>query len=244
MSVEVVTLPLAAFAAGVISFSSPCCVPLVPAYLSYVSALPVAELERAEARRVTVRTTALFVAGFTLVFTVLGVSFAFVGAALSQYIPLILKVAGVFIIVAGLAMAGVIRIPALARERRLDLARVPAGAKGAFPLGMVFALGWTPCIGPVLATVLTAASATGTAGWGAFLLVCYSLGLGLPFIALALGFQHARGSLGWLRRHARAIERVGGILLALIGVLFVTGVWRSIFIPLQREFARLGWPPI
>ena len=241
---EMLTLPLAAFAAGVISFSSPCCVPLVPAYLSYVSALPVAELERAQARRVTARTTAMFVAGFTFVFTVLGVSFAFVGAALSQHIPVILKVAGVFIIVAGLAMAGLIRIPLLARERRIDLARVPSGAKGAFPLGMAFAFGWTPCIGPVLATVLTAASATGTAGWGAFLLVCYSLGLGLPFIGLAIGFQHARGSLDWLRRHTLVIERIGGLLLAAIGVMFVTGMWRSIFLPLQREFAELGWPPI
>lgn len=241
---ESLTLPLAAFAAGIVSFSSPCCVPLVPAYLSYVSALPLSDLERDSARRVMVRTTALFVAGFTFVFTLLGVSFAFVGAALTRQVPTILKVAGVFIIVAGLAMAGIVRIPWLARERRLDLARVPAGAKGAFPLGMAFAFGWVPCIGPVLATVLTAASATTTAGWGAILLICYSLGLGLPFLGLALGFQHARGSLEWLRRHGRTIERVGGIALTLVGVLFITGAWQSIFLPLQREFARLGWPPI
>jgi cytochrome c biogenesis protein CcdA len=104
MDLEVITLPLAAFGAGVISFSSPCCIPLVPAYLSYVSALPVSELERVHARRVTTRATALFVAGFTVVFTALGVSFAFVGSALSRQIPMILKAAGVFIIIAGLAM--------------------------------------------------------------------------------------------------------------------------------------------
>ncbi len=244
MDVQVISLPLAAFAAGVVSFSSPCCVPLVPAYLSYVSALPVSDLERAHARRLTTRATALFVAGFTLVFTVLGVSFAFVGATFSRQVPLILKAAGVLIIIAGLAMAGVLRIPVLARERRLDLARLPSGTKGAFPLGMAFGFGWTPCIGPVLATVLTASSATQTAAWGAFLLVCYSLGLGLPFIGLAIGFQHARGSLEWLRRHSRSIERVGGVALALVGVLFVSGLWRSFFLPLQREFARFGWPPI
>jgi cytochrome c-type biogenesis protein len=155
-----------------------------------------------------------------------------------------LKVAGVFIIIAGLAMAGVLKIPALARERRFDLARIPSGTRGAFPLGMAFAFGWTPCIGPVLATVLSASAATQTAPWGAFLLVCYSLGLGLPFMGLALGLQHARGSMDWFRRHSRSIERDGGVLLAVIGVLFVTGAWRSFFLPLQREFARLGWPPI
>lgn len=242
--VDTLTLPLAAFAAGVVSFSSPCCVPLVPAYLSYVSALPASDVERERAQRVVVHATVLFVLGFTVVFTLLGISFAFVGAALTRQVPWVLKIAGVFIIVAGLAMAGILRIPLLARERRIDLARVPSGPKGAFPLGMAYAFGWTPCIGPVLATVLTTASATGTAAWGAFLLVCYSLGLGLPFIGLAVGFQRARGSLDWLRRHSRTIERAGGLMLALVGVLFVTGAWRGIFLPLQREFARLGWPPI
>jgi cytochrome c-type biogenesis protein len=139
---------------------------------------------------------------------------------------------------------GLLRLPFVARERRFDMARIPAGPKGAFPLGMAFAFGWAPCIGPVLATILAAAAATQTAAWGALLLVFYSLGLGIPFVALALGFSRARGSLAWLRRHGRKIEMVGGAMLVGVGVLFVSGAWRSFFIPLQRTFAQFGWPPI
>lgn len=126
----------------------------------------------------------------------------------------------------------------------MDLARLPSGPGGAVVLGMAFAFGWTPCVGPVLATVLAAAAATQTAAWGALLLVCYSLGLGVPFVALALWFGRARRSLAWLRRHGRRIEVVSGALLVAVGVLFVTGEWRRLFIPLQHAFARFGWPPV
>ena len=237
-------LPVLAVVAGVVSFSSPCCLPLIPGYLSYVSALPVSELGRREARALTLRASLLFVAGFTLVFSLLGVSLALVGSALLQRLPVIVRVSGVGIIVMGLAMMGLLRIPLLRRERRFDLARIPTGPRGAFFLGSAFAFGWTPCIGPILATILTAAAASGTAAWGAVLLVFYSLGLGLPFIALGIGFQRARGSLAWLRRHARVIEVAGGAMLVAVGILFVSGAWRSFFIPLQRTFAELGWPPI
>jgi cytochrome c-type biogenesis protein len=144
----------------------------------------------------------------------------------------------------GLAMMGVLRVPFLYRERRVDMTRIRRGPKGAFPLGMAFAFGWAPCIGPVLATILAAAAATQTVVWGGVLLVLYSLGLGIPFIALALGFSRARGSLAWLRRHGRHIEVLGGAMLVGVGILFASGAWRSFFIPLQRTFARLGWPPI
>src|SRR6266699_3663591 len=175
-------LPLVALGAGIISFTSPCCLPLIPGYLSYVSALPVSELDTRQARAVTVKAAVLFVAGFTFVFTLLGVSFAFVGAALLRQVPVIVQVAGVAIIVMGLAMTGILRIPALYRERRVDLARLPRGPRAAFGLGMAFAVGWVPCIGPVLATILTAAAATKTVAWGGLLLVVYSVGLGIPFI--------------------------------------------------------------
>lgn len=237
-------LPMMAVVAGTVSFSSPCCLPLIPGYLSYVSALPVSELGRREARAVTLRASLLFVAGFTVVFSLLGASAALVGPVLLRRLPLIVRASGVLIIVMGLAMIGLVRIPVLSRERRVDLARLPAGPKGAFFMGTAFAAGWTPCIGPILATILTTAASTGTAPWGALLLALYSLGLGLPFIALGLGFQRARGSLAWLRRHARGIEVVGGTVMVAVGVLFVTGAWRSFFVPLQRSFARLGWPPI
>ena len=239
-----VLLPFAAVVAGIVSFTSPCCLPLIPGYLSFVSALPVSQLGTVQARRVTLRAATLFVAGFTLVFTALGVSFALVGAALLRHVPAILQVSGVLIVVMGLAMTGLIRVPILYREKRVDLARLPAGPSGALVLGMAFAFGWAPCIGPILATILAAAAATRTAAWGGLLLVCYSLGLGIPFISLAVGLQRARGSLDWLKRHGRLIETIGGVLLIGVGVLFITGRWQAIFIPLQRRFARLGWPPI
>lgn len=241
---ETLLLPLLAVGAGVISFSSPCALPLVPGYLSYVSALPISELGQREARAVTLRASVLFVAGFTTVFTILGISFALVGTLLQRNLPVIVRVAGVMIIVMGLAMMGLLRIPFLYRERRFDLARIPGGPKGAFPLGMAFAFGWLPCQGPVLATILTAAAATETVAWGAVLLVLYSVGLGLPFIGLALVFNRARGSLAWLRRHGRKIEVVAGVLMVGVGLLFVTGRWQELFLPLQRVFVRLEWPPI
>ncbi|MDA8285417.1 MAG: cytochrome C biogenesis protein [Actinomycetota bacterium] len=237
-------LPLFAFVAGIISFTSPCCLPLLPGYVSYISGLPVSKLGRAEARSVTLRAAALFVAGFTVVFTALGVTAGLLGALVVRNLPLIVEIAGGGIIVMGLAMTGVLRIPWLYRERRFALHRLPTGPQAAFGVGMAFAAGWTPCIGPVLATILATAAATRTAAWGAFLLALYSLGLGLPFVGLALGLNRAKGSLAWLRRHGRAIEVIGGLLLVGVGVLFVTGAWRSFFVPLQREFARFGWPPV
>ncbi|MGH2667852.1 MAG: cytochrome c biogenesis CcdA family protein, partial [bacterium] len=177
---ETVLLPLLALGAGVISFSSPCALPLVPGYLSYVSALPVADLGRREARTVTLRAANLFVAGFTTVFTALGVSFAFVGSALLRNVPAIVRIAGVGIILMGLAMTGLLRLPVLYRERRFDMARVPAGPRGAYLLGMAFAFGWAPCIGPVLATILTTAAASQTALWGGLLLAA----AGLPLLLL------------------------------------------------------------
>src|SRR5437870_2427499 len=237
-------LPFAAVVAGVVSFTSPCCLPLIPGYLSYVSALPVSELGTAEARATTLRAAVLFVAGFTAVFTALGVSAALVGSALLRHLPVIVQFSGVIIVVMGLSMIGLVRIPVLYRDKRAFLGRTTPGPGGAAFLGMAFAFGWAPCIGPILATVLAAAAATRTAAWGALLLVCYSIGLGLPFIGLALGLQQAKGSLDWLKRHGRLVETAGGVLLVAVGVLFVTGQWRSFFIPLQQRFARLGWPPI
>ncbi len=233
-------LPFVAVVAGAISFSSPCSLPLVPGYLSYVAALPVSELGERQARNVTLRASLLFVAGFTTVFTVLGVSAGLTGSVLLRNKPAIIRGFGVVIIVMGLVTAGLLRVPALQRERRIDLARVPKGPAWAFPMGMAFAAGWVPCIGPVLATILATASAGGTALWGAALLMLYSLGLGIPFVLLGLGFNRAQRSMAWLRRNGRWIELGGGLLLVGVGVLFVTGQWQPLFRPLQRWFAN--WP--
>ena len=241
---EALALPLLALVAGFVSFSSPCCLPLVPGYLSYVSALPVSELGDRDARRVTVRASLLFVAGFTVVFTVLGIAATLVGSLFLRNQDTVVRFFGVVIIAMGLVTMGAIRIPALAREKRLDLNRVPRGPAFAFPMGMAFAAGWAPCIGPVLATILAAAATTGTVAWGAILLVLYSIGLGIPFVLLALGFTRAQRSLNWLRRNGRRIELAGGAMLVGVGVLFVSGRWAPLFRPMQRWFAELGWPPI
>ncbi len=237
-------LPLFAVVAGLLSFSSPCCLPLLPGYLSYVSALPVSELGDRQARMVTLRAALLFVAGFTVVFTVLGVAAQLLGSVLLSSRGPVVRWFGVPIIVLGLVTMGVLRLPFLMRERRVDLARVPRGTAWAFPMGMAFAAGWAPCIGPVLAAILTTAAVSGTAAWGALLLVLYSAGLGVPFVLLALGFNRAQRSLGWLRRNGRRVEVIGGTMLVVVGLLFVTGRWQGAFLPLQRWFAERGWPPI
>jgi cytochrome c-type biogenesis protein len=242
--VEALTLPVLAVVAGVLSFSSPCCLPLLPGYLSYVSALPVSDLGERQARGVTLRAALLFVGGFTTVFTVLGVAVQVAGAAFLGGRGRIVQAFGILIIALGLSTIGVLRLPFLQRERRLDLARVPMGTAWAFPMGMAFAAGWAPCIGPVLATILATAAVGETPLWGAVLLALYSAGLGVPFVLLALGFRRANRSLDWLRRNGRAIEVTGGGLLVGVGLLFVTGRWERLFLPLQRWFAELGWPPV
>lgn len=241
---EAVTLPLVAVVAGLISFSSPCCLPLIPGYLSYVSALPVSELGERSARRMTLRAALLFVAGFTVVFTALGVGATALGSSLLRNQDTVVRWFGVVIILLGLSTMGLLRIPILQREKRVDLARVPRGPAWAFPMGMAFAAGWAPCIGPVLATILATASVAGSAWWGGILLALYSAGLGIPFVLLALGFNRASSSMDWLRRHSRRIEIVGGALLVVVGLMFITGRWQALFRPMQRWFAQWGWPPI
>jgi cytochrome c-type biogenesis protein len=241
---EIVALPALALIAGFLSFSSPCCLPLLPGYLSYISALPVAELGEREARRVTLRASLLFVGGFTTVFTLLGAGATMVGSLLLRHQFTVARGAGVVIIVLGLSTMGLLRVPVLMRERRMDLGTIRRGPGGAFPMGMAFAAGWTPCIGPVLATILATAAVSGTVAWGMILLVLYSVGLGIPFVLLALGFSKAQGSLDWLKRNGRRLEVAGGGLLVAVGVLFVSGRWEPMFRPMQRIFSEMSWPPV
>ncbi len=238
---ESALLPLLAVGAGLLSFASPCALPLIPSYLSYVSGLPVSELDQRKARGVALRSSLGFVAGFAFVFTLLGASSSFLGSLLVHNLPITIRVAGIIIIVIGMESMGLLQIHVLDQERRLDLARMPRGPRGSIPLGMAFAFGWVPCIGPLLATILAVASTKGTLAWGAILLALYSLGLGIPFVLLALGFSNVRRSLVWLRRNGRTIQLAGGFLLICIGVLFVIGAWQRLFVPLQSQFAKLEW---
>jgi cytochrome c-type biogenesis protein len=233
-----------ALVAGVISFTSPCCLPLMPGYVAYVSGVAAGEAGAVAVRRRVLGAAALFVLGFAVVFTVLGASASLAGGFLLRNRAVVERVGGAFVIAMGLVTIGILRIPLLYREARFDLGRVRRGPLGAVPLGMAFAIGWTPCVGPVLAGILTAAATTGRAWVGAGLLFMYSLGLGIPFLLLAWSQARAAGTFTWLRRHGRGIERIGGSVLVLMGVLMIAGQWTRLFIPLLRWFARTGWPPI
>ncbi len=216
----------------------------MPGYVSYVSGVAGDELGTVQVRRRVLTASLLFVLGFATVFTLLGASASVAGSFLLANREALIKVAGGLIVVMGLAVFGALRVPFLYREVRIDMRRVRSGPAGAIPLGMAFAVGWTPCIGPVLTAILTAAAATQTVWRGAGLLFVYSLGLGIPFVLLALGYARAGRAFAWLRRHGRAIERAGGALLIAMGVLMITGQWLSIFTPLVRWFSRNQWPPI
>lgn len=213
-------LPVAAVA-GLVSFFSPCVVPLLPGYLSYATGLSGADLERARRGRMVLG-SALFVLGFTFVFVALGTLSGALGDLLWEYMTPITRVLGVVTILVGLAFLGL--VPWLQRDVRVH--RVPAVGLAAAPLlGVLFGLGWTPCIGPTLAAVQTLALTEGTAARGALLSVAYSLGLGIPFILAGLAFRRMLGAVAWVRRHQVWVTRAGGVMLVLVGVLLVTGVW-------------------
>lgn len=222
-----------AVAAGAVSFASPCCVPLVPGYLAYLSGVVGADAPAVDATDTTPRAgrwrvagaALLFVLGFTAVFaaetiTVLGVS-----EALLADEDLLQRIGGIITIAMGLVFLGL--IPGLQRDARIH--RVPrAGIAGAPLLGAVYGFGWTPCLGPTLAGVIAVADATQvgpTTARGILLVLAYCLGLGAPFVVLALGFRWAVRAAGWLRRHTRAVQLVGGIMLIAVGILLVTGLW-------------------
>jgi cytochrome c-type biogenesis protein len=230
---------LISVAAGFVSFASPCVLPLVPGYLSYMSGVTGQDLagkdaEGTSAARV-VLAALLFVVGFSIVFVLLGAAVGAAGGWLLRNRAIVIQVAGVLVIIFGLFLAGWLRLPFLYRERRMRADKVPGGIAGALPLGMVFGLGWTPCIGPTLAAVLGIASITGGATRGAFLLFLYSLGLGVPFLVAALGFRTAMGRFPALRSRFRLFEVAGGTLLIVIGALLVTGLWEDFLIWLQTE---------
>lgn len=235
-----------AFVAGVIAFTSPCCLPLMPGYVSYVSGVETTATGGvATARRRTMSAAVLFVAGFSATFTLMGFAASSLSGAILQHRIGLERIAGVVVIVMGLAMIGILRVPIMAREARIvDLRRIRPGIAGAAPLGAAFAIGWTPCIGPVLASILAVAASTQSAWWGAVLLLAFSLGLGVPFLLLAWGYSKAGRMFAWFRRHARGVEVLGGSVLVLMGALMITGLWLRLFTPLLRWYARIGWPPI
>ena len=232
---ENVTL-LAAFGAGLLSFISPCVLPLIPGYLSYISGLSLDEMRGSgvaggtavavaappAARRRVIVSSLAFIVGFSLVFVALGAAASAIGQFLLQRLPLLNRIAGAIIIVFGLHTMGVLRIEWLYQEKRVHTQRKPAGVLGTMLVGIAFAFGWTPCIGPILAGIMAVAGSQETVGEGVRLLAVYSMGLGVPFFASALAINRFFGAMSRIRRHYRTIEIVSGALLVVIGVLIFT----------------------
>lgn len=231
-----------AFAAGLLGFLSPCVVPLIPGYLSFVSGVSLTEMSLEERRRHLGRVllaTSLFVLGFSVIFTAMGASASALGDLILGNRLLLSRIGGVVVIGLGLAVLGIIKVPGFYRERRFQMQRRPLGLFGAFPVGMAFGFAWTPCVGPVLTAVLTLAAASQTASTGALLLFAYSLGLGLPFLATALLMTAAFDAMGWLRRNARAVTTISGVFLLVMGtamvtdLLFTLNTWLIQLVPIR-----------
>jgi cytochrome c-type biogenesis protein len=242
-----------AVAAGAISFASPCVLPLVPGYLSYVTGMSAVDVQDRQSstqpdgtreerpprvvRGRTVLGALLFVLGFTAVFVSAGAAFGYVGDDLIEYQRQLDWVFGSLMILMGLFFAGA--LPErwggwLQRDARVHY-RPRVGLVGAPLLGVLFGVGWTPCLGPTLAAVQTLAITQGSAGRGAFLATAYCLGLGLPFVLAAMAFRRAMTAIGWLKRHYALVTRIGGAMLVLVGLALVTGVWSELIREMQ------GW---
>ena len=215
-----------AFLAGVVSFLSPCVLPIVPSYVTFITGMTLDELTArgtAAARARAALHAALFVLGFTLVFVALGATATVFGAVLQRSLPLLQQIGGIVITLFGLYLVGVLRIPALMRDRRVHLASRPAGVAGSMLVGVAFGAGWTPCVGPVLASILLYAGTTATMGRGMLLLGAYGIGLGIPFFVAAVGLNWYIAGARRLTRWLRPVEIVAGTLLIAVGVLLFTG---------------------
>ncbi len=221
---ENVTL-LAAFVAGFLSFISPCVLPLIPGYISFVSGASLEDMRAGHgaARRQVLLSSLAFVLGFSIVFVALGASATAIGRFIFDKLPILTKIAGALIIIFGLHMMGVFRLGFLDNEKRAQTQRKPAGPIGALLVGIAFAFGWTPCIGPILAGILVVAGSKDTIGEGVLLLAVYSLGLGVPFLLTSLAIDRFFSVAAAIRRHYHAIELSSGGLLVAIGLLIFTG---------------------
>ncbi|MFT3860426.1 cytochrome c biogenesis CcdA family protein [Micropruina sp.] len=223
--------------AGLVSFFSPCVLPLLPGYLSYASGLSAAQLQSGQQRGRVLAGTMLFVAGFAIVFVSGGVLFGTLGTTLMRWRGTLNLIGGVLAIALGLVFAG--WVPFLNSTVRLNL-RPRVGLAAAPLLGVVFALGWTPCIGPALQVVLTLALNEATALRGAVLALAYALGLGLPFLVAGLALDRFGGTVAFVRRHHRTLQVAGGLMMIAVGVLLITGGWDALMASLRQWAASFG----
>lgn len=229
----------AALGAGFITFLSPCVLPLIPGYVAFMTGMTSAELASSERKTSQVLfPSLLFVLGFSIVFVALGASASAVGSFLSQYSSVLEKVAGGIIMLLGFFMLGIIKVPWLYGEARFEMQKAKRfGGLASLVMGMAFAFGWSPCVGPVLGSILMVAANSAEVGRGALLLGLYSIGLGVPFVLVALLLGKVKPVLNWLNRHTLVINRVAGVVLMTLGLLILTGWigpvvgWLSMFIP-------------
>ncbi|MHA1525318.1 MAG: cytochrome c biogenesis CcdA family protein [Alphaproteobacteria bacterium] len=230
--------------AGLLSFASPCVLPLVPPYLCFIAGVSLEELTDDDKRKSgtgrVVLSSVAFVLGFTLVFTALGATASTIGKAMADYLDILGYIAGGLIIIMGLHFLGVLRISLFNREARVHVERRPAGLGGAFLVGIAFAFGWTPCVGPALAAILFVAGAEESVAEGASLLAAYSLGIGVPFVAAAFFAGPFIALMRRMRAHLGKIEKAMGALLVATGVLFITGQMSTLAYWLLEAFPTLG----
>jgi cytochrome c-type biogenesis protein len=234
---------LAALIAGLVSFLSPCVLPLVPPYLVYLAGTSLERFADKEpeprVKRETVLAAVLFVLGFSTVFVALGASASVIGSLIRVYSGPLATIAGIVIIIMGLHFLGLTPIAFLMREKRVTVAK-PVGLWGAYVMGLAFAFGWTPCIGPILAAILTVAASEQTVARGAGLLAVYSLGLGIPFMLAAFAIEPFAAFLARFKRHLHRVEQAMGALLVLTGIAFLTGSINTMSVWLLETFPVLG----
>jgi len=223
---------LIAFSAGFLSFVSPCVLPLIPSYITYITGVSFKELtdagSRAKLRWATTSHSLLFIMGFSTIFILMGASASYLGQLLAQYQYWLMKGGGVLIIILGIHFTGIINLPFLQMERRFELQKKPLGYLGSFFVGIVFAAGWTPCVGPILSTILLYASTSQSFTTGILLLTVYSMGLGVPFLLSSLAFNYFLSTFERIKRYMRLITIVSGFFLIGIGILLLTDAFREI----------------
>ncbi|HEY2756586.1 MAG TPA: cytochrome c biogenesis protein CcdA [Pseudolabrys sp.] len=234
---------LAALIAGLVSFLSPCVLPLVPPYLVFLAGTSLERFADKEpeprVKRETVLASVLFVLGFSTVFVALGASASVIGSLIRAYSGPLATIAGVVIIVMGLHFLGLTKIGLLHREKRMQVTK-PVGLWGAYVIGLAFAFGWTPCIGPILAAILAVAASSETVAKGASLLAVYSLGLGIPFVIAAFAIEPFAAFLARFKRYLHRVEQAMGALLVLTGIAFLTGSINQMSVWLLEVFPALG----
>ncbi|MDA8214960.1 MAG: cytochrome c biogenesis protein CcdA [Nitrospiraceae bacterium] len=220
---------LMAFGGGLLSFFSPCVLPVIPSYVSYITGISFEDLtgeqDKGRIRKVTLKNSLSFIAGFSLIFILLGASSSFLGSILSDYQDTVRKIGGVLIVVMGLYIAGILKIGFLMQDKRLHLQNKPAGLLGSFFVGTAFAAGWTPCIGPVLGSILLYASTANSVTSGIELLTAYALGLGIPFLITSLAINTALSYFKKINRYMRVVSVVSGLFLVVVGILLFTGTF-------------------